>query len=209
MTILQVTPEKYIEHTVFPGEELPHRLNTIEARRFIFGLANGERKKFESLVDQDGNPDPKEQEMFIIKRWSDAGDNNAIAGHNVSRALQSVRHFYSSKLENPDIETDQKRFYYPLLDTPKAPFVAELHWDQENRFRRGIGKVISSVINQPAETFVLPEIKRDATVPEGARHVSLQIGRLIAENSVLVHESGITLGSGYVFAIAPRQAVEA
>jgi len=208
MTILQVTPEECIEHEVVPGEESHPRLNTVEARRFIGGLANGERKRFESLVDDQGNLSPEQQEMYMIKTWSDAGDSEALAGHTTSRALQSVRHFFETNLNTEQTNTIDKRFYYPLLDMPRAPHIADMHWDKENRFRRGIEKVIANVTDAPEAFLHLPLLERGERTPWYTQQVIVQSGRVAMHNVVQVHEDGSPMGSSYLFTVSHEAASE-
>ena len=205
MTILQVTPDAIVEHPVFPGEAPHYRLSTIEAQRFIGGLANGERKRFDALTDADGNPDPRQQEEFVIINWMESQDTNSLAGHYASRALQSVRHILQTGLKQ-DADRVEKRYYYPLLDTPKAPFVAELHWDQEDRFRRGISKVVSSVTGHPQTDIELQPIKRGEAPLPLAYGLTAEIGRVVLSNKLQFNsETGDIFGSSYVVSIVPSE----
>ncbi len=195
-TIIQVTPEDVIEHTVFPGEELHPRLNTVEARRFIGGLANGERTRFEALTHSDGLPDAERQEKYIIKKWTDQEDISSLAGHHSSRALQLLRHYALKCLDDPNTKPDHLNFYYPLVDS-KAPFIAAMHWDQENRFRRGIGRVLSIVSDVPQELTRLPVIHRHEVVPLEHREFIVTAGRVCMQNTVHVMADNTPMGSNY------------
>ncbi|HEY1064266.1 MAG TPA: hypothetical protein VGE30_03140 [Candidatus Saccharimonadales bacterium] len=210
MKILQVTPETVIEHEVFPGEELHPRLNTVEARRFIAALANGERGRFEALVDENGDPDPRQQESYIIQKWNTDRDIESLAGHNSTRALHSIRHFFDTHQSSLPVEAVYKRFHYPLLETPKAPFIADLHWDMENRIRRGVGIVISAAAhlegNQRALVELAPlkrtEVNNQA--PNGRMERLVRAGHIAMHNTVLFSNAGLAIGSDYLFSVHPN-----
>lgn len=198
MTIIQVTPEEVLEHDVFPGEELHPRLNTIEARRFIGGLANGERSRFDALTNADGQPDAIKQEAYIVKQWTDREDIGSLAGHHSSRALQLLRHYVLKCFDDPETKPEHLNFYYPLVDTPNAKFIADLHWDQENRFRRGVGRILSKISDTPEASTQLPIIHRHEQIPSEHREVIVNAGRISLRNTVQVMDDDTALGSNYL-----------
>jgi hypothetical protein len=205
MSILQATREGVVEHPTFPSEERDHRLNTVEAMRYIAALSSGRRKEFES------QPNSEAQELMMMSDWVSTGEHEAIAGHHSSRALQLVRFLLTKTIDDTDYEDGQliervTNFYYPLMETPKRPYVANMHWDQESRFRRGIGHVLDGAVqflggNTTNHAIELPTLVRGESAERQREpytfETAVYLGSITMENMVQTVDDSI-IGSRYV-----------